>query len=718
TTSYLVQGTTKIATLPSGVHDGINYINDSTVTFVLFAPYKKSVYLIGDFNNWTPSNSYLMNEDTALVPYLGTYNAIIDASGNTGTVSMVRDSDRFWITVKNLTPGKEYAFQYLIDGNIRIADPYSEKILDPANDKYISSSIYPNLMPYPSDKTTGIVGVIQTNQTPYQWQVSSFIPPDKNKLVIYELLIRDFTAKRDIKTVMDSLTYLKRLGVNAIELMPFSEFDGNDSWGYNPCFYFAPDKAYGTRENYKSFIDACHQNGIAVIQDMVLDFSTGNSPLVQMYFANNNPSIQNPWYNVVPPVGSYTASAGYGYDFNHSSPYTQQFTDSVTSFWMKEYKIDGFRFDMAKGWTNTPGTGDGSYDQPRINILKNTASHIWHQNPNAYVILELFTGNTEEDTLSNHGMMMWGNMNNAYEQASIGNSSSISGISYKALGWNYPNLVGYMESHDEQREMYFNETLGKSGGIYNIKDTTTALKRMELDNAFFLPVPGPKMIWQFGELGYDTSINYNSRVGIKPLLWKYYNDSRRRHLFNVVSALINLKKNCPAFSTTNFSMDGDMIKHIELLGKDTTIEILGNFDIYGNAYTLTLPSIGKWFEYFTGDSITISSSSYSFSLQPGEYRLYSNKRLIGFHSIATPVKQITDDTEDFVYPNPFSNDLYLDKITDAKKLEITNLQGQKVLETNGKDIKHIDTSNLPSGLYFVTIYSENGNIKVFKIIKL
>ena len=70
--------------------------------------------------------------------------------------------------------------------------------------------------------------------------------------------------------MIDTIGYLKRLGINAIELMPINEFDGNDSWGYNPAFYFAVDKAYGTKDKFKEFVDVCHANGIAVISRMIM----------------------------------------------------------------------------------------------------------------------------------------------------------------------------------------------------------------------------------------------------------------------------------------------------------------------------------------------------------------------------------------------------------------------------------------------------------------
>ena len=74
--------------------------------------------------------------------------------------------------------------------------------------------------------------------------------------MIYELLVRDFTDERNYQTILDTLDYLDRLGINAIEFMPVNEFNGNDSWGYNPTFYLALDKAYGDKSTFKQLVNA------------------------------------------------------------------------------------------------------------------------------------------------------------------------------------------------------------------------------------------------------------------------------------------------------------------------------------------------------------------------------------------------------------------------------------------------------------------------------
>ncbi|HNU22212.1 MAG TPA: alpha-amylase family glycosyl hydrolase, partial [Bacteroidales bacterium] len=351
---YVVIPQPTVVELPDGIYDGINYVDDSTVILCLQAPGKKNVFAIGDFSNWEILPEYYMNKTA--------------------------DGERFWLEISSLIPAKEYIYQYLVDGKIRISDPYCDKISDPWNDKYIPTSVYPAMLIYPSGKTTGIASVLQTAQEPFAWQIEQFSPPSREKLVIYELLIRDFTTKHTYQSVIDTLNYLVKLGVNAIELMPLMEFEGNSSWGYNPMTYFAPDKYYGPKNDLKKLIDECHKRGIAVILDIVLNHAYGNNPLVKLYWddVKQIPAADNPWFNQTSPNPSYS----WGYDFNHESPYTKQFVYRVTRYWLTEYKADGFRFDFSKGFTNKPGDG-WAYDATRIAILKNYTDSIWSVNPQA-----------------------------------------------------------------------------------------------------------------------------------------------------------------------------------------------------------------------------------------------------------------------------------------------------------------------------------------------
>lgn len=355
-----------------GITDGINYIDDNTVVVSLNAPFKDFVYVIGDFNDWMVDEQYFMKRDS------------IDAL-----------HIHWWLEIDGLSDTEEYGFQYLVDGEIRVADPYSEKILDPWNDQYISSQVYPGLKPYPSGKTEQAVSTFETAESEYQWQTTGYVRPPKEELVIYELLIRDFIAAHDYNTLIDTLDYLVDLGINAIELMPVNEFEGNSSWGYNPSFHMALDKYYGNKNAFKSFIDTCHSRGIAVILDVVLNHAFGQSPLVRLYNSGDfgPPTTQNPWLNV-----DATHPFNVGYDFNHESLLTQEFVDRVNAYWLTEYKIDGYRFDLSKGFMQT---GDFyGYNASRIVLLKRMADQIWNVDPETYVILEHLGENTEEKELA------------------------------------------------------------------------------------------------------------------------------------------------------------------------------------------------------------------------------------------------------------------------------------------------------------------------------
>ena len=546
---------------------------------MLFAPQKAVVTILGDFNSWTQNSAYQMKKTP--------------------------DGQRFWLRLTGLTAGAEYAYQYLIDNQLKLADYNAEKILDPANDSYISATTYPNLKVYPTSLTTGIVSVLQTSKPQYTWSSGSFTRPDKRNLVLYELLVRDFVEKHDWKTLTDTLSYLKRLGINSIHVMPFNEFEGNNSWGYNPSFFLAPDKYYGPENDLRRFIDSAHAKGMAIIMDMVMNHAYGQSPMVQMYWdaVNNRPAANSPWFNPVAPHTWLT----FGYDFNHEAQATKDYVDKVITQWLTKYRIDGIRWDFTKGFSQRSAPTEGAsaaYDASRIAILKRIYDKMQSVSPGSICILEHFCANTEEKELSDYGMLLWGNLNYNYSQASQGllaNSDFNWGI-FTSRSWNQPTLLTYAESHDEERLTYNNEQSGNASGSYDIKNVNTALKRQEMVAAFLIPVPGPKMIWEFGELGYDYGINrcedgtYNNncRLSPKPIVWNYYQNANRRALYNVYANLNKLKTN-PLYSSTftgsNISWDlSSAFKWIKLLGPSLNVMIIGNFDVGVQSSTVTFPN--------------------------------------------------------------------------------------------------------------------------------
>ena len=611
--------------LPAGLKDGINFdpANPTKATFVLHAPDKEVVYWIGSLNNWEISNDYLMNYDPA--------------------------KDRFWIELTGLTANSDILYQYLVDYSIAIADPYSHLILDPWNDDSIEAETFSGIPDYPEGKTTNAVTWFQNDTETYTWNDTSFEKPAKEDLVIYELLLRDFDEDHSYQALIDRLDYLENLGINAIELMPVNEFDGNESWGYNPSFHMATDKYYGSPEMLKMLIDEAHQRGMAVIADIVFNHATGQNPYFRLYNdtngdTNGTPSADNPFFN-------QSAKHAYSvfYDFNHQYQGTQDYVKRIVQYWIQEFKFDGFRWDLTKGFTQNCTSNDegctGSYQADRVELLKEYADYQWEVDNSSYVIFEHLGGNEEESEWANYrldegkGIMLWSNLNGPYSEAIMGyhdsGKSNFEWASYKNRGWEEPRNVVYMESHDEERLMFKALEYGNSSGDYSVKDLPTALDRMSMNAAFFFTIPGPKMIWQFGELGYDYSIDFNGRVGNKPIRWDYFQDEDRKDLYEDYSKIIELRNSEPIFDTDNFTIDADAatgIKTIHLnfsaAGDDEIAKILivGNFGVTSKDADVEFQSTGAWFDLFNNNrKKEITSTSTTLNLAPGEWHIFADK---------------------------------------------------------------------------------------------
>ena len=704
----VVRPTVTEASVPNGLKDGINFnTTDATkATLVIYAPGKDFIHVIGDFNNWEIDNAYLLNKDTT--------------------------TDRFWIELTGLTSLQNHTYQYLIEAELRIADPYSTIVLTESNDQYINNTTYPDLPVYPTGKTNHSVTLLKTGETEYDWQTTSFTKPKKTDLVIYELLIRDFDALHSFSAVKERLDYLQGLGINAIEFMPLMEFDGNESWGYNPSFHMALDKYYGTKEAFKSLIDECHARGIAIIVDVAFNHASGQNPYYRMWNTDNGnyggqASADSPFFNE-------TATHSYSVfnDFNHSQQATKDYVKRVTEYWIQEYKIDGFRWDLTKGFTQNCTSNDDSctnnFQQDRVDVLKEYADIQWNSDPDFYIIFEHLGTNNEETQWVNYrlsegkGIMVWGNHNTNYNQATMGfsDNTDFSWISYKNRGWSVPANVSYMESHDEERLMYKNLQYGNSNGSYDIQNLPTALDRIELASAFYITVPGPKMIWQFGELGYDYSIDFNGRVGNKPILWNYFEEQDRKDLYDTFAKLIKLKLNYEIFETSDFTLDVANInglKRIHLTDASASeiqaVLILGNFGVTTQNIIPNFQESGNWYNVLADNEVlNVTNVAQEITLQAGEFKVYANM------PATLSNENFSADEENFItlFPNPTTTTSF-SLSEEVLAVSVFNIQGKRVKKYTPESIANNTylIADLNQGIYFVRI--ENA-MKQFLIRKL
>ena len=696
--------------LPAGVSHGINYNADGTVTLVLYDLDKNGgsydyCYVIGDFNDWTRVSEGAMKRDKA--------------------------AGCWWITLSDLDPDKEYRFQYQITKDaqdVRLSDPYTEVVYDQWNDSYLEG------VPEFPEGAKALVSAFQINRPSYNWQHKDFRVEDKNDLVIYELLFRDFSTTQNIAGAMAELDYIENLGVNAVQLMPIQEFDGNLSWGYNPNHWFALDKQYGSREQYKEFIDECHSRGLAVIVDVVYNHATGSHTWAKMWWDGDATAENNQWFNraATHPYNVY-------HDMNHENEMVKEHVRKSLAYLLEEYDVDGFRFDLTKGFTQKKTDPDvtawGRYDPSRIDILKGYADHIWSVNSDAVVIFEHLSDWDEEEVLARHGIQLWRNVNGAYRTAVGGGTGDFSNMYSNAP---FGGFVGYMESHDEERICYGatsdastvtwgviglkdnwddDKIMTKDGMFFSVKNVTVAandrfkirkagewndafnygaasenfkltvgqgykmtngssskdmyvpaagtydiyfsldvetvwlmkpgerpanpavtptqgetaltvaMRRAGAAAAFFLTVPGPKMIWQFGELGYDYSINYpsgtdDSRTDQKPVVTdEYMAQPERKALYDTYATLLKFRRENPRF----FDADADFrwtpsantsTKTITCTVDGKSFHVVGNFSKGTVSYSV--PS-GSWTDYINGGSV-----AGNISLKEGEFRLLVN----------------------------------------------------------------------------------------------
>ncbi|MDE5840772.1 MAG: hypothetical protein K2H49_07610 [Muribaculaceae bacterium] len=543
---------------------------DGSVTFCLGAPGKNNILLVGAWNGYEPDNSYVMDyQDVNGLRY-------------------------FWTTVKGLDNSGQYGYYFIIDGDLKVSDPYARLVLDPWNDKYLTTDVYPDLPAYPFDKIEGIpLAIYQGDINDYDWKVKDFKGVAPSDLIIYELLFRDFTGTEGradgngtVRKAIDKLPYLKTLGVNAIEVLPIMEFNGNISWGYNPNFYFAPDKAYGTPDDYKEFIDICHQNGIAVILDMVFNQSDGLHPWYQMYMPG-----ENPFYNLNAPHAYSVLN-----DWNQGFPMVQEQWKDVLEYWMKEYKFDGFRFDLVKGLgdnSSYAGPGDAAtnaFNQSRIDRMRELQKVVEAVNPNGYFINENLATAKEENAMAETGQLNWANINEAGCQYAMGyqSDSNLNRMYAPMDGRTWGSTVSYLESHDEQRLAYKQDQFGEKGVKGNI---VNSMRRLGSAAAQMILAPGAHMIWQFSELGnYDNTKNANggNNTDPKTVRWDLLKSAYRKGLYDNYSELIAIRNNNPDLFASNSSFNGNCAQSNWEYGR-TMVSKAGNKELI----TVINPNIDK-----------------------------------------------------------------------------------------------------------------------------
>ena len=595
--------------------------DDGSVTFCFAAPSKTTVILVGSWNNYRIVDEQIMHYTNKTRTQLKDGDEVIY---NTSVVKY------FWTTVSGLSDSESYVYYYIViykdnqTGALSInyvGDPYAKLVLDPWNDKYIPADVFPDLPAYPFDFVEGVpVSVYNANINTYDWKTPDFKGVEPQDLIIYEMLIRDFTGTEGkalgngtIRQAIDKIPYLVDLGVNAVELMPIMEFSGNNSWGYNTNFYFAPDKAYGTPDDYKEFIDLCHANGIAVILDIVFNQSDSLHPWFMLYPPSVNQTSATYLYNLNAP---HAYSVLNDWRQNHYLVYNQ-WCDAL-KYWLSEYKVDGFRFDLVKGlgsnesYASSSDASTNAFNANRVSRMKALHNVIKSVNPNAYFINENLAGPEEENAMADDGELNWANINNAGCQFAMGYStdSDLNRMYAPLDSRTWGSTVSYLESHDEQRLAYKQNEYADASIV---NDTQAKMARLGSAAAQMLMAPGAHMIWQFSEMGNAENTKDNNggnNTDPKTVEWSLLDNPYNNGLFNSYKELIFIRNNNKDMfrkNPTSFSMNCSASNWA--LGRSIYLNADGN-----ELYTLVNPK--------TSGSITISNVPFS-NADNADYQIMS-----------------------------------------------------------------------------------------------
>ncbi len=581
-----------------GAH--VNLMGAGTVTFVLHAPFKPYVSLVGDFNDWDAR----------------AHRMITDGSGT------------WWITISHPGPTR-YGFYVAIDDQAHawVGDPYATEVRWDGDEGHA-------YLPAPDGA--------------FVWTDQDWRTPSMRDLVIYELCVRDFGgAWRDDRPhygtftdLIERLDYLAKLGVNAVELMPIQAFPGESSWGYNPVFYFAPAEVYGSPDDFKRLVDACHQRGLAVILDVAFNHAWGEHPYYRIYppmFGEHGEWLAdwNPYFHHTPPDVNMWG----GVDWDHFTPITTRYFQDVLRSWLLNYHVDGFRFDWVCGvdFDSTDPMSVGFNPYHGISALAWAArqvkpdcllcSEFWPlPSTNAAKTAASLVAATELDACWNgrfhHTMEQVLNQRWEWEKQDI--FRAIGG--YRDDGYRLATqVVNFTASHDEVRpeheiKYYSWQNMQRPAGM---SVPELALRKAKIGLVTLLAAPGVPLIYAGQEFGEDAP----RTIDFCPINWNRLDRvSHHRHL-ELTQRLIAARRRSRAlrgdhilFADNDFARD-KVVRWQRADPEGETALAAVNFGDTAQQVVLEIPYEGDWHDVVADKVQHLAAGPATFALEPWQATL-------------------------------------------------------------------------------------------------
>ena len=429
---------------------------------------------------------------------------------------MTRDTDGHWRLEADVPDGRHtYRFRlrslspFMAGQEVEVTDPLARMVDETADDAAVI------VIEGGEDVTVA-----------YDWQHDDQPLPQDDELVIYELHVAEFGAEGDrlgsFSSLLGRLDYLRDLGVNAVELMPVGAFPMDASWGYNVRHACATENAYGTPQDLKRLVDACHERGMRVILDLVLNHTESESPLSKIDFyywfrdAKEGEQSFGPKldYERVDDTLGVMPARKYGLE--------------VALYWLREYHVDGYRLDATAVLDNF------DFVRELRDACKAAVSKPF------YVVAEHLPEDPSIATPEGPTDGAWHlRFREAVLEAVTSNGDSLASLAEAIQPRNHgyvspSRVVNYTESHDEHTLMRRLGEAGVKGGA--------AFRKSKLAAALLFTAVGNPMLYQGQEFGGHRPRD----LEIRPLQWDLLQADYGLHLKEHVAWLARTRLGSPA----------------------------------------------------------------------------------------------------------------------------------------------------------------------------
>lgn len=537
----------------------------SSIEFQLFAPRNKGAALVGSFSNWQE-------------------------------IQMEKGEDGYFRTKVELDDGIFY-YKFRVqtkspnfkpDQWIEVIDPYATDV-DEA-------------------KKIGVLRIKEGKRVvdTYIWQNDDTLLPNNHEIVIYEMHIADFSGgegepdnRGKYRDAIEKLDYLKELGVNAIELMPVNEYPGDYRWGYKVRHYFATESSYGSTEELKRFIDECHGRGIRVFIDGIYNHTDEECPLLLI--------DRNYWYYEYRHYPEDPANY-WGPEFNYDN-YDEildikpawKYVGDVVRYWIREYHIDGIRFDAVRQLANDEflewlaneakeatapkpfyAIAEHIPDTSRIVHPEGPLDACWHESFRYFVLPHICGEMFDLERLKE-----------VLDPRRQGYAVST-------------NVINYLATHD--RERVFRE-LGERG-IFD----QDAFRRAKLGAVLLMTAMGVPMLWMGDEYG-EYKRKSEKTTQPNKITWSLLGNDLNRDLFEYYKKLIALRRENSALQSDNIEFfhedaEAKVLAYIRWDNQGSRVAIAANF----SDQTLTqypipnFPAAGTWRNWMSQSNLEVTEN--------------------------------------------------------------------------------------------------------------